>query len=426
MSKKLARFLPKGKFARALTLLSGGTLLGQLCLVAVSPILTRLFTPEDFGVLAVFAAFLATISVILALRYDFAQPVGEDDREAASITLGAAWIVVINTSIILAAVYFLADEVAAALDMPALAPLLWLFPPTILVYGWLVVLTYWSLRRQTFKLNSISKLVLGGTQAAVQLLLGYLAFGAPGLIVGYATGILVQFLYLFHGTRADDRRMIFQSSREDVFKALKKHWRYPVLYAPSALMSSAAQLLPPVFLAIVYGPALAGLFALGQRVVGMPVRMLSHSAGQVFLSEMPKLTADQVEKLFIKSSWRFLALGAVGMLPLIFIGPELFAFVFGEKWRESGVIVGWLVPLYISRFVVMSVSQVLNVLNQQSWHLIMSSLSLIALAGSFTAGSYFQWNYMTTIACYSLSWTVIQIATWLVSWRAVCRSAKSA
>lgn len=417
--------MPKGKFARALALLSGGTLLGQLFLVASSPILTRLFTPADFGLLAVFSSFLATIAVVLALRYDFAQPVGKDDAEAAGITLGAIWIVAVNALIIAVIVYFLADQLAQAVKMPDLGRLLWLFPPTALVHGWIVVLTYWSLRRQTFKLNSVSKLVLGATQAGVQLTLGFLAFGAPGLIIGYSTGMLLQFIYLYRGTTVEDRQLIFGRSLSNVREALRTHWRYPVLYAPSALMTSSAQLLPPVFLAMVYGPALAGLFALGQRVVGMPVRMLSHSAGQVFLSEVPKLPPDKVEKLFVKTSGRFLALGVVGMLPLVFIGPEVFAIVFGENWREAGVIVGWLVPLYVSRFVVLSVSQVLNILNQQYWHLIMASCSMVALAVSFTAGWYYQWHHLTTIAVYSVSWAVIQAATWLVSWRAVRQFART-
>ena len=426
MLKRLQSLLPKGKFARALALLSGGTMLGQLCLVASSPILTRLFTPEDFGVLAVFAAILATLAVILALRYDFALPLGDDDKRAAATAYGAAGIVAINAAIIAIAVFAFAGQFSAAVGIPALEPLLWLFPPTVLVHGWIVVLTYWSLRRQTFKLNSISKLVLGATQAGLQLFLGFLAFGAPGLIIGYSTGMLMQFLYLYRGTSSADRQLIFGTSFNEMRAALKEHWRYPLLYAPSALMTSSAQLLPPVFLAMVYGPALAGLFALGQRVVGMPVRMLSHSAGQVFLSEVPKLAPDKVEKLFLKTSWRFLALGLVGMVPLIFIGPWAFALVFGEKWRVAGEIVGWLVPLYVSRFTVLAVSQVLNILNQQYWHLIMASCSLIALALSFTAGWYYGWAEMTTIAVYSLSWAVIQAATWYVSWRAVRHHAREA
>ncbi|MGQ9623675.1 MAG: lipopolysaccharide biosynthesis protein, partial [Candidatus Caldatribacteriaceae bacterium] len=77
--------LPRGRFGRSVLLLAGGTALGQAVTVLVSPILTRLYSPEDFGVFGVYASLLGIVAVIASLRYEYAIPLPEEDETAANI-----------------------------------------------------------------------------------------------------------------------------------------------------------------------------------------------------------------------------------------------------------------------------------------------------------------------------------------------------
>lgn len=411
--------IPKGKFVRALALLSGGTMLGQLCLVASSPVLTRLFTPEDFGVLAILVSMNAILGVIVVLRYEFAIPVCKTDEEAANMTAGAGLVVVAFALLLSVFLWFVGKPFTELVNAPALAPWLWLLIVTVTAYGFVVVMTYWSLRRHTYATNSKSRLVLGASQAGSQLALGAAGIGVAGLLIGYAAGFILQASYFFGAIARADRKLVFSAKWPGILQAMRQHWRYAVYNAPASLMTTSTQLLPPVLLAIVYGPAVAGLFALGQRVVALPVRMLSHAAGQVYLSQAPGLSPTGLRKMFVRTTTRFFALGACGLLPLAVIAPDLFAFVFGEAWREAGNIVRYLIPLYLSRFTVLPVAQTLNILERQHWHLILSSLSVMVLIGSFASGWWFQWPVLLTISVYAVLWASIQLSTWYVAWIAV-------
>jgi len=50
------RFLPESAFAKNVSVLVGGTALGQVIAVLASPLLTRLYAADDFGVLAVYSS----------------------------------------------------------------------------------------------------------------------------------------------------------------------------------------------------------------------------------------------------------------------------------------------------------------------------------------------------------------------------------
>ncbi|HOX23097.1 MAG TPA: hypothetical protein PLL10_06490, partial [Elusimicrobiales bacterium] len=79
------RLLPKESFARGVAVLAGGTAIGQGLVLALSPVVSRLYTPDDFGTLAVYASFLGIATVIVSLRYEIAIPLPEDDKVAANL-----------------------------------------------------------------------------------------------------------------------------------------------------------------------------------------------------------------------------------------------------------------------------------------------------------------------------------------------------
>ena len=90
------RILPKSRFARSASLLAGGAVAGQAIIVAASPILTRLYSPEDFGVLAVFASLLSILSIVASLRYQLAIPLPKTDEEAANVTVLSLAVVAVS------------------------------------------------------------------------------------------------------------------------------------------------------------------------------------------------------------------------------------------------------------------------------------------------------------------------------------------
>jgi len=127
--------LPKNTFARGVGVLVGGTASAQILLVLAVPILTRLYTPEDFGLLAVYASLLAIIGVISTLRYELAIPLPEDDVEAANVAVLSLLLVAISTALTAILLLMLGTSIFELLGVPVLANYMWLIPVGLLISG---------------------------------------------------------------------------------------------------------------------------------------------------------------------------------------------------------------------------------------------------------------------------------------------------
>nr|WP_274520339.1 oligosaccharide flippase family protein [Ectothiorhodospira sp. 9100] len=143
-----------------------------------SPLLTRLYSPEDFGLLAVFAALLGILSVIASLRYQLAIPLPESDEEAAHVVVLGLIIVADMSLLATVLVIFFAQPIADVFNTPALASYLWLLPLALLLSGIYQVFNYWAIRVKAFTPIARTKLTQAIATVSVQLggyLLGPLA-----------------------------------------------------------------------------------------------------------------------------------------------------------------------------------------------------------------------------------------------------------
>jgi O-antigen/teichoic acid export membrane protein len=420
MPRPLRHLLPDSSFLRKWWLLASGTIMGQALVVISSPLLTRLVTPEEFGLFAVFSALVGIAGAAAGLRYEYAVPLAAADEDAAAIAA-----VVVLTSAALATlaaglVWLCGGWFVERLDAAPLAPWLWLLPPAIFVWGGGSALSYWSVRHHTYGVSAINRTLQLGAQTAGQLGAAFAGWGAPGLIIGYLLGYLTRLGHYVALLPAADRRMLFAWRWQRWRAVAREHWRYPAFSLPSSLLAQIIQLGPAIIIAAMFGPAVAGFFALAQRVVGLPIRMVSEAAGQVFLGELRGLERPALRRLFRRTVMLFAGLGIAGMLPLLLFAPPLFEFVFGDGWAEGGVLVQLLVPLYIARFIDLPVSQLFNVLNHHQLGLLLTFLRALALVASFSIGAAFALSTFETILIFSVLSTVAYIYRLFRCWQILC------
>ena len=127
--------IPRNSFVRNSSLLVGGTLTAQILLVAASPILTRLYSPSDFGLLGVYTSMLAITLLLSSLRFDIAIPLPEEDVEAANLVALSLIIVVLVSLIILVFILVFRNIIAQILGLPLLTGYLFLLPLGTLIGG---------------------------------------------------------------------------------------------------------------------------------------------------------------------------------------------------------------------------------------------------------------------------------------------------
>lgn len=201
------------------------------------------------------------------------------------------------------------------------------------------------------------------------------------------------------------------------------HYRFVVFSSPSTLLNGITRLTPAMFLAALYNAEVAGWYGFAQLAIGAPVQLLGMAVVQVYLSQAPKLRAQggpALKQLFLNTSTKLFWLGLMFLGCIAVPGPWLFAWVFGAAWSESGQIVQLLGVFYLARFVVVPISQTLNMFERQDLVFLWDALNLLALLGSFTIGALWKLNYSHTILIYSLSMTAsyllhFALAFWIVN-----------
>lgn len=411
------RWLPDLGFFRKLLTLSSGTMAGQGLVLLSSPLLTRLYDPQQFGAFAVFAAMAGICAVNASLRYEFAVPVMQEENDAATAAL-LAMLSAASTAILLAVLVALFGErIAGWVAVPELATWLWLLPPAALLWGCGSALSYWSVRRGSYRVNGMNRTLQLGMQAGGQVALGLLGAGVAGLIVGYMLGYVVRFGHFLSRLPAIERQLLIGSQPGELRRVARLSWRYPALALPSSLLQAICDLAPVLLVAALYGPASAGWYGLSQRIMAAPIKILSEAASQVFLGEARGLDRQRLHRFFLRTLALFSGLGLLGALPLLFFAPPLFVLLFGPEWREAGVIVQILMPLYLARFVVFPISQLLYILDRQDLHFVVSLLNLLALIGSFGLGAFLQLEIRTTLIMFSLASAGSFLLYLGISWR---------
>ena len=362
---------PAGAAARQVMTLVTGTGLAQLIPLAVSPLLTRLYTPQDFGVFALYASLLAVLAVLGSARYELALMLPKDDTDALALVALAMAIVLATSAAVLAAVLLFQAGLARWLDSPALGPWLFLVPVSMLLTGLVNTLTVWANRTSRYRQISISRVLQSASAAAVAVALGWgLSRGSQagvGLVLGAVVGQALAAASLawpfWRRWGARLQAVGWQPMRAQALRFRE----FPAINMPHALLDALQGSAVVALIAALFGPTLLGFHALAQRVVRTPMATLGSAVAQVFQKRAADaLHAGGDTRRLVDAVLRRLVAVAVAVLPLLWFAPELFAFVFGAAWREAGVYAQILTPWLLLNFMLSPLSQLPLLLGRQA------------------------------------------------------------
>lgn len=393
IQNKLRKLLPRNAFARSVGVVAGGTAGAQILTVVAAPLLTRLYNPETFGILAVFLSLLTVISLVATLRYELAIPLPEQDEDAANLVALSLLLVGIGTLIVGGVVLLTRHPVSELLGVPELAEYLWLLPLGILVIGAYNTLKHWSLRVKRFK--AIASTKLWQALASLALQLGLFKTGGFGLIFGHVTGQGI-------GTTRLARPNFSAVSRSRIWQAAVRYQRFVKYSLPGGFFRVAGLEIPPLILAGVFSPAAAGLYALTNRVLSLPASFVGGAVSQVFFADASEAYREgTLGKLVKQVHLKMAHVGFPLMLVLILLGPDLFDFAFGADWRQSGEFAKWMAPWLYLVFVSSPLTVITAVMERQKQGFMFHLVLLILRVASLLTGVWLG-DLMLTIILLSL------------------------
>lgn len=343
-------------FKNVMSLITG-TVIGQLIPIALQPLLRRVFSPEEFGVFAVFASVYGMISVASALRFELAINNPEKDQDAFGLVWLSLWIN-LAVSVLTCATLIIARAIGLE-GMVLTVTMIIGIPLAVLFSGIFRALNYWLIRKEQFKLSARNKVYRRAAQGLAQLMTGFLKVPS-GLIysevVGHAANV---------GSAAIKLKDSFRSYPildKGHLKALATRYKEFALYSSGpAVLNAFCMLFPSIIISERFGLVATGQYDLSRTLLMVPMALIGVSVSQIVLQQTNKLKDKPKERSRFYRQLLILLLTISIPIPptLYFFGEPLFAFFFGADWLVAAQISAALSFSFALKVVVSPFSMVL-------------------------------------------------------------------
>ncbi|MFZ2648519.1 MAG: lipopolysaccharide biosynthesis protein [Burkholderiaceae bacterium] len=360
-----------------LTLLAGGAIAQALPLL-LGPWLTRLYSPDDWGRYALFSVVAANLAVVTCARYEYALPLAADDSEARDLMALCLYLLLAVTA--LSALLAVVLAATQTLDHAAWLPL------AVACAGAAQWLALWATRAQRFKSLSASRATQFGGAAVVQAASGVAQAGAAGLIVGAVVANLAALAWLRHPPPCGGWPALWRVPREAMLRVARKHRSFPLFNTPHTFANALSDTLAIALLVASTGEAAAGFWGLCMRYLKAPATLVGGAVSQALY---PRLVGSGPLAARAVVRRAMLALASIALplvVLLLFGGPALFEWAFGEPWREAGELARALAAYIGMHFIASPLAVVTMAWDAQAWALRLALLGQVMFLSALALG----------------------------------------
>lgn len=374
-------------------MLTIGTAIAQAITIVSMPILSRLYSPADFGKLSFFLAISGIVATLITLRYEAAVVLPKRDQDAGTLMLISLMSVAfISAALFLVSIifeeqirYWLGD-----LKVDSTLPL----ALTMAVFSAILAIgSAWLNRHKRFRVMANIRVLQSGGIAVFSLIFGLfplMTFGgliASQLLICLFISLTVIFL---------TKNILKLWEKDRVIAIAAQYKSSPKYLLPTALLDVATLQLPILLITTSFGPESAGQFGMAMRVLAVPAAVLGSAVGLVFLQKVAAIIHDDiamVRVIYFKVSFVLFIVGILPAMLLAFWGESLFVYLLGQSWGASGQIAEILIISSFIYFVFSPTSAVLQVLGEQQVLLAFGVIQLIYRVGA----AFFAADVMTYV-----------------------------
>lgn len=413
-------------------LVATGTAGAQAINLAFSPIITRMYGPEAFGLLGTFMAVLGFVTPLAALAYPIAIVLPKSDDDAKGIAKLSFCIALVMALVLTVVLLLGGEQIAALLGMQAITSFMLLIPLAMLFSALQQIMQQWLIRKKQFKVTAriavSQSLILNSSKVG----LGWFWPIGSVLIILATLGSALYTVQLWFGAKrwADKDGRIDKLAEKNIdLKVLAyEHRDFPLYRTPQIWINAISQSLPVLILASFFGPVVAGFFSLGMSALSAPALLIGSSVGNVFyprIAEAVNRGEDHIQLLNKATVVTFM----VGLLPFTFImlfGPYVFGLVFGAEWYIAGQYAQWMALWVLISLAARPLIATIPVIKMQGIFLIYELVFLGLKTLVLWVASYLYESALLAVALYSLvtaiSYLVLYVIVTVVSARAFKKS----
>lgn len=404
-------FKVKSSFARNILILLTGSSIAQAIPIAITPILTRLYTPNDFGVLAIFVALTTILGSIVSGRYELAIILPEDDDEALNVAAVGFLITTIISIVTLFFVLIFNNQISLLLGNVDIKYWLYLVPFSIFFIGCFNVLNYFNTRMKLYRNIAVANVNKSIVLSSIQVSIGFLHKGAAGLIIGQFLSLVMSNYKLLRSI-LDKHNIVGAVNVNDMKRAAIKYQDFPKYSTGAILANTLSYQLLGILISSFYSLATLGFYSLVQRVMGMPSSLIGTAVSQVYFNQAnaQKNELGHCNDIFKNVVKKLSLISFLIFIPAYFFIKPIFIFVFGEKWGVAGEYAQILIPFFAVRFVVAVVTITNSIFEKQKISLVWQIFLLIISMLSIFSAKYFDWGFTLFLKV----WVFLMVINYLI------------
>ncbi|RJE71711.1 lipopolysaccharide biosynthesis protein [Reichenbachiella sp. MSK19-1] len=371
----------RSEFSKNVLTLVTGTSVAQLIPLLVAPILSRIYTPDDFGLLALYLSLAQILGAIANGRYELAIILPKKDEDGVRLTVLAILISVCLSIVVLIGVFFAGDYVAQLLGDDRLTSWLYFLPVSVLMIGLFNALSYYHIRTKKFGSVAMSNAYksLGGS--GVQLLLGlFQILKSGGLIIGQVGSHLFGNFKLVK--KLWEKSNVIQTTTIDQLLALGKRYKdFPKFSVLGILVNTVSQNVSNIFIARVFALSDVGFYSHAYKYLGLPLNLIGNSISQVFMQKLTenKNSIKESRRIYLTTLKRLFIIGVIIFIPAYFLLEQLYVVIFGEDWKMAGTYAKILLPVFFLRFLTNPLSYTTTAFERQKTALAIHFFLLIVV-----------------------------------------------
>lgn len=396
------RRILNNQFLKNVSSLAIGTIISQLIVILASPILTRFYSVDSFGLLSLFTSCMVIFGVFTTGRYEFAIGLPKEAEKAKNI-LRLISIIGITTSLICLILVVFLREILEYKGLSGLFISRWIYLSPIYTFFISLYsgLLYWNQRGKHYKRVTIANAVQVITTTFFSLIFGFFFFFEQGMLLSVVIGVIFSSIFLLTKFKFEDFRFNFLEIRKIAIEYIS----FPKYMILSDLSLTVSQQFVTIIFSSLYSTTIVGFYSLANRMIRLPNIIITSSIASVFRNDAIDEIREKgnCEKLYL-STLKKLILISLPIYAIVFIfSPMLFSIFFGEKWIVAGKIARILSVVLMFEFVIIPLNSLFYIKNKQKIYSRIQFLNMIFGVLSLYCGYYYFNNFYYSIIFFSIS-----------------------
>jgi teichuronic acid exporter len=395
-----------------------GSALAQAIGVLSMPLLTRLYTPSQFGVLNMFNTIVGFLTIVVTWRYEYLIVLPRKNSSAVHIfTFITIYGLIVSFLLSFVGLYW-GKEIALLLSLPEMSSWIVYAPITALLVSLSIALQQLVQRSEKYARSGISEIVNKLGYFSFALFGFYLFSESFGLILAAGFGLLLKFFWLY----LSDRKILKPDGypgNELGITAIKDYGKPAFSFSAANILQTVTGYVPIYVISKFYGTATLGQWSLVVSTMYLPTSVIGLAIGQVYYQRASKLFAEgnSILSIWLSTAKTLLLIAVPSFICIGVLSPWVFPILFGKQWSDAGVYASIVSVAAGISFISSPLDRTCYIVNVWYYPFLWN---IIRMLGSLFVGAiclYYNFSFMVFLQVYVLQISLLYSIDLYISWR---------